>query len=99
NVMLTGDGIVKVLDFGVAAVLDQAGVPRLTRTGDAIGTPAYMAPEQLRSGPATPATDLYALGCVLYETLAGEPVFDATSPAGLMHKHLEEAPAPLTRAD
>jgi hypothetical protein len=99
NVMITGDGTVKVLDFGVAAVLDQAGIPRLTRTGEAIGTLAYMAPEQLQSRPATPRTDLYALGCVLYEMLAGEPIFDSTSPAGLMHKHLEQAPAPLRRED
>ncbi|MCW2897783.1 MAG: serine/threonine protein kinase [Streptosporangiaceae bacterium] len=99
NVMLTGDGTVKVLDFGVAAVLDQAGIPRLTRTGEAIGTLAYMAPEQLQSRPATPRTDLYALGCVLYEMLAGEPIFDSTSPAGLMHKHLQQVPSPLRRGD
>jgi hypothetical protein len=99
NVMVTRDGTVKVLDFGVAAVLDQAGIPRLTRTGEAIGTLAYMAPEQLQSRPATPRTDLYALGCVLYEMLAGEPVFDSTSPAGLMHKHLQQVPSPLRRGD
>jgi serine/threonine protein kinase len=99
NLMLTRDGTVKVLDFGVAAVLDQAGVPRITRTGETIGTPAYMAPEQLHSRPATPRTDLYALGCVLYEMLAGKPIFESTSAAGLMHKHLEQAPAPLRRDD
>ncbi|MCW2917193.1 MAG: serine/threonine protein kinase [Actinomycetia bacterium] len=99
NVMLTRGGTIKVLDFGVAAVLDQAGITRITRTGEPIGTPAYMAPEQLHSRPATPRTDLYALGCVLYEMLAGKPIFDSTSPAGLMHKHLEQAPAPLRRAD
>jgi serine/threonine protein kinase len=99
NVMITPDGSVKVLDFGVAAVLDQAGAPRITRTGEPIGTLAYMAPEQLHSRPATAHTDLYALGCVLYEMLAGRPIFDSTSPAGLMHKHLEQAPEPLHRED
>jgi serine/threonine protein kinase len=99
NVMVTPDGTVKVLDFGVAAVLDQAGISRITRTGEAIGTPAYMAPEQLHSLPATPRTDLYALGCVLYEMLAGVPVFAADSPAGLMHMHLQQAPPMLARSD
>ncbi|MFD0689445.1 serine/threonine-protein kinase [Actinomadura fibrosa] len=99
NLMLTPEATVKVLDFGVAAVMDAAGVPRITRTGEVVGTPAYMAPEQLRSEPATPRTDLYALGCVLYEMLAGAPVFTATSPHALTFKHLEEPPAPLRRPD
>jgi serine/threonine protein kinase len=95
NVMLTGDGTAKILDFGVAGIVNQ----RMTSTGVAVGTPAYMAPEQIHSLPATPRTDLYTLGCLLYEMLAGEPVFAATSPAGLMRKHLEQAPAPLHRDD
>ncbi|WP_200842163.1 serine/threonine-protein kinase [Actinomadura sp. K4S16] len=99
NLMVTRDGTVKVLDFGVATVLDAVGVVRITRTGETVGTPAYMAPEQLRSERATPRTDLYALGCVLYEILAGKPVFTATSPHALSYKHLEEDPAPLHRAD
>jgi hypothetical protein len=99
NVMLTRDGTVKVLDFGVAAVLDQAGMLRITSTGETIGTLAYMAPEQLHSRDATPRTDLYALGCVLYEMLAGAPMFEATSPGALIHKHLSQVPAPLLRED
>jgi hypothetical protein len=97
--MLTRDGTVKVLDFGVTAVLDEAGVTRITTTGETIGTLAYMAPEQLHSKDATPRTDLYALGCVLYELLAGRPAFEATSPGALIHKHLLEVPAPLGRED
>ncbi|MFL6056843.1 MAG: serine/threonine-protein kinase [Actinoallomurus sp.] len=99
NVMLTGDGAVKVLDFGVAALVDQTAISRITRTGQSVGTPAYMAPEQLRGLPATARTDLYALGCVLYEMLAGHRIFDAASPAELMHLQLEQAPAPLHRDD
>lgn len=95
NVMVAGDGAVTVLDFGVAGIVSQ----RITSTGVAVGTPAYMAPEQLHDQPATPASDLYALGCLLYEMLSGSPVFSATSPAALMRMHLEQAPAPLTRAD
>jgi Protein kinase domain len=95
NVMLTADAEAKVLDFGVAGLLDQ----RITTTGAAIGTLAYMAPEQLHNLPPTPRTDLYALGCLLYEMLAGEPVFAASSPAGLMRLHLDAVPPPLSRAD
>lgn len=95
NVMITRGGAAKVLDFGVASLFDQ----RITSSGVAVGTPAYMAPEQLNGLPATPRTDLYALGCLLYEMLAGEPVFTAASPAGLMRAHLDQTPAPLRRHD
>jgi hypothetical protein len=95
NVMLTRDGTAKVLDFGVAGITSQ----RFTSTGVTVGTPGYIAPEQLHNLPATPRTDLYALGCLLYEMLAGEPVFTATSPAGLIRMHLEQAPPPLRRRD
>jgi serine/threonine protein kinase len=95
NVMLMRDGTVKVLDFGVAGIISQ----RITGTGIAVGTPAYMAPEQTYNLPATPRTDLYALGCLLYEMLSGEQLFTASSPAALMRMHLEQAPAPLRRHD
>lgn len=95
NVMLTRDGTAKILDFGVAGIISQ----RITSTGVTVGTPGYIAPEQLHNLPATPQTDLYALGCLLYEMLAGEPVFTATSPAGLIRMHLEQAPPQLRRRD
>jgi serine/threonine protein kinase len=95
NVMLTRDGTAKVLDFGVAGIVSQ----RITSTGATVGTPGYIAPEQLYNLPATPQSDLYALGCLLYEMLAGEPVFTATSPAGLIRMHVEQAPPPLRRRD
>ena len=95
NVMLTRDGTAKVLDFGVAGIISQ----RITSTGVTVGTPGFIAPEQLHGLPATPQTDLYGLGCLLYEMLAGEPVFTATSPAGLIRLHLEQAPPPLRRRD
>jgi serine/threonine protein kinase len=95
NVMLTRDGTAKILDFGVAGIVSQP----ITSTGVTVGTPGYIAPEQLHDLPATPRTDLYALGCLLYEMLAGRPVFTATSPAGLIRMHLEQAPPPLGRPD
>ena len=95
NVMLTRDGTAKILDFGVAGVVSQP----ITSTGAAVGTPGYIAPEQLHNLPASPQTDLYALGCLLYEMLAGEPVFTATSPAGLIRMHLDQPPPPLRRPD
>ena len=95
NIMLMRDGAVKVLDFGVAGIVSQ----RITRTGVSVGTPAYMAPEQAHNLPVTPRTDLYGLGCLLYELLSGQPVFTADSPAALMRMHLEQAPAPLLRPD
>ncbi|QGK68926.1 protein kinase [Allosaccharopolyspora coralli] len=94
NVMVDSHGTVKVLDFGIAAALG-ANVTRLTATHETLGTPAYMAPEQAMSGTATPRSDLYSLGCVLHEMLCGEQVFTAKLPLALLHKHLDEPPAPL----
>lgn len=99
NVMLTREGTAKILDFGVAGLISQRAGQRITSTGVTVGTPGYIAPEQLHDLPATPRSDLYALGCLLYEMLAGEPVFAATSPAGLIRMHLDQAPPPLRRPD
>lgn len=65
NVMLCPDGSVKVLDFGIAAVLDDVDLVRLTTTGFPVGSASYMAPEQVNGHRGSPATDLYGLGCVL----------------------------------
>lgn len=97
NVMVCPGGTVRVLDFGVAALLDSLDSARLTASGETIGTPAYMAPEQARTGQSSPRSDLYALGCLLHEMLAGGPVFDAATSYGLMQAHLAETPVPLRR--
>ncbi|WP_232330444.1 serine/threonine-protein kinase [Nocardia fusca] len=73
NLMLCDNGTVKVLDFGLAVALD-AGLSRYTTTGQTIGTPAYMAPEQIESRDVSPQTDLYALGLILHELLTGDRV-------------------------
>lgn len=78
NLMLCADGTVKVLDFGLAVTSD-TGKTRFTNTGNALGTPAFMAPEQVEGGEVVAQTDLYALGLVLHELLTGDRVMTGTS--------------------
>ncbi|MGW2294843.1 serine/threonine-protein kinase [Streptomyces violaceorubidus] len=92
NIMIDTDGWVKVLDFGVAAVLG-TDVTQITDTGRMVGTREYMAPEQFLGVGVSPRSDLYALGCVLHEMLAGKKVFDGSSDPALQHVH--EDPVPL----
>lgn len=89
NVMVTPTGAVKVLDFGVAALLG-ADVPRLTATSHTLGTPTYMAPEQALNSAVGPRADLYALGCVLFELLTGNPPYRAENPLGMLHRHMND---------
>jgi len=99
--ILLADGIALVADFGIARVpAPEAGVDleraetveALTRAGTAIGTPAYMAPEQALGGPVDARTDLYALACVLFEMLAGRPPFQATVAVDLLRMHVRDEP-------
>jgi serine/threonine protein kinase len=92
NVMLTPAGDVKVMDFGIAAA---AWAERVTTSGLVLGTPSYLAPEQARSEKTTPASDVYALGAMLYEMVAGRPPFVAESPVALALAHVREDPRPL----
>ncbi|MFI6943285.1 protein kinase [Streptomyces sp. NPDC050418] len=94
NVMVRTDGTVVLLDLGIASLVNDEGT-KLTRRGEPLGTPAYMAPEQSREGAATPACDLYALGCVLYELLAGAPPFTGETRMEILIRHWQEEPAPL----
>jgi serine/threonine-protein kinase len=92
NVLLS-EGQALVADFGVAHALGAAGEEALTGTGTTLGTPAYMAPEQASAGAVDGRTDVYALGCVLYEMLAGEPPFTGPTPQAIMAKRFAQ-PAP-----
>jgi hypothetical protein len=94
NVFLTGDGEVKLLDFGIASAANEAALTG----GDLIGTAAYLAPERMLGHDATPAADVYALGVLLYELLAGRPPFAADSGTALAMAHLHARPAPLRDA-
>ncbi|GGP86834.1 serine/threonine-protein kinase [Saccharothrix coeruleofusca] len=100
NVMIKPDGMVTVLDFGVATLLD-TDLTRLTSTGEAVGSPAYMSPEQVLGGVPSPRSDLYALGCILHELLAGARPFTAEATYLTMRQHVEEPPPRLRtrRAD
>ncbi len=98
NIMLVmddGQQIAKVLDFGVAKLLTAADSTTLTVTGMVCGTPAYMSPEQATGAEVAPASDIYSLGVVLYEMLAGFPPFQATTPAMVLMQHVQEIPRPL----
>ena len=94
NLIVTPNGMVKVMDFGIAHVI---GVERLTRTGAQVGTAAYMSPEQIRNEPADCRSDIYSLSITLFEMLAGRLPFLAGSDFELMAAHLQTPPPRLRR--
>ena len=99
NIMFDSQNSPYIVDFGIAKLLTAA--TSNTASGVMMGTPAYMAPEQWRAETPVPATDQYALGVVAYALITGQLPFDAPTPYGMMHKHLNEYPTPpqMLRAD
>ncbi len=98
NIFLTADGRVKVLDFGltrVEAARTGADAETQTEAGMLLGTPGYMSPEQVRGTPAGPASDIFSLGCVLYEMVSGRRAFQGQTPAETMSSILRDAPGEL----
>ncbi|MEU7479102.1 serine/threonine-protein kinase [Lentzea sp. NPDC042327] len=91
NLMLCPDGAVKVLDFGLA-LLRESDVAPFSRAGQILGTPSYMAPEQIQRGVAEPRSDLYALGCVLHEMLTGAQLFTGPTAYAVFERHVREVP-------
>ena len=103
NIMVTKGGRAKVLDFGVAKLTESAGltgvddatsIARLTASGALVGTMPYMSPEQLRGGPIDGRTDVFALGCVVYEAATGRRAFPATDVVGLVREITSRDPIP-----
>jgi serine/threonine-protein kinase len=97
NILLTGDGTPKITDFGLARRMD--GEPTLTLSGGRMGTPSYMAPEQVigKLGTLGPAVDIYALGGIFYEMLTGRPPFRGESAADTERQVLAQEPVPPSR--
>jgi serine/threonine-protein kinase len=92
NLLVRSDGTLVLTDFGIAR---SDAASRLTDAGMVLGTASYCAPEQAEGAPVTPAVDVYALGVVAYECLAGQRPFDGDSPVTIALKHIREAPPPL----
>lgn len=94
NILLTPEGRVKVTDFGIARAISAGG---FTQTGVVMGSVQYFSPEQAKGVSVGPQSDLYSLGCVIYEMLTGEVPFEGESPISIALKHLQEAPPPIGR--
>nr|WSW71019.1 tetratricopeptide repeat protein [Streptomyces sp. NBC_00995] len=96
NIMRLADGTVKICDFGIARLGHDISVTsRLTGAGIAMGTPHYMSPEQISGGQVDHRSDLYSLGCVLYEIATGAPPFDLDDAWGVLVGHRDTPPEPL----
>ncbi len=93
--ILMEEGGVRVADFGIARAIDEAGGERLTTTGLVLGTPTYMSPEQGWGGPLDGRADIYALGCVLYEMLAGTPPYTGSTSQAIFARHAAGQVPPL----
>ena len=97
NVAYAGNDTVKVLDFGVARMIEATtGQTELTRTSTVIGTASYLSPELLRGDPVSPRTDLYALGCLLFALVTGGPPFHGESALVVCSQHLHKEPPHLS---
>lgn len=97
NVMLVDGGLVKVLDFGIAILRGAGALPRLTQVDRTVGTPPYMSPEQCIGQAVASASDVYSLGCLLFELLTGDVPFHGTTDRPMRFHHLQSA-APSVRA-
>ena len=95
NLLITDDGRVKITDFGIAGAAPRSRSARAASTGPVLGTAAYMSPEQAEGKALTPASDIYSLGIVAYQCVAGRPPFSAETPLALALEHSVGRPQPL----
>ncbi|MFE6668116.1 serine/threonine-protein kinase [Streptomyces sp. NPDC057697] len=94
NLMLDAEGSVKIGDFGIAQFVDDPSAA-LTTTGQIVGTSLYLAPERALGRTAGAASDMYSLGCVIYQLLLGEPPFRSDTATATLYQHVDTAPVPL----
>ena len=94
NIMITPTGSVKVMDFGIARAMNATTGDRLTATSSVVGTAQYFSPEQARGQQVDARTDVYSLGCVLYEMLTGQALFTGDTPLSVAYQHVREKPVP-----
>ncbi|HUH04892.1 MAG TPA: Stk1 family PASTA domain-containing Ser/Thr kinase [Kofleriaceae bacterium] len=99
NIIVASTGLVKVADFGIARAITATSDDNLTQVGTVMGTAAYFSPEQARGDPVDPRSDIYSLGCVLYELVVGRAPFSADSPVAIAFKHVHEQPVPPRQHD
>jgi hypothetical protein len=97
NVMITGTGAAKVADFGIARPIDPSGT--VTMTGTVVGTPQYLSPEQSRGEAVDVRSDIYSVGCMLYELLIGQPPFTGDSLVSIVVQHVSDPPVPPSAAN
>jgi predicted Ser/Thr protein kinase len=97
NLMVSAEGPLKILDFGLARVISGPTQPELTRAGVMIGTPHYMSPEQIEGRPIDHRTDIFSVGLVMYELLSYRRAYQGDSPYGVVHRILTSEPDPLDR--
>jgi beta-lactam-binding protein with PASTA domain len=97
NILIGGNGQVKVADFGIARAMNASTESNLTQVGAVMGTATYFSPEQAQGGQPDPRSDLYSLGIVLYEMVAGKPPFSGDNPVSIAYKQVHDAPQPLNQ--
>src|ERR1700753_2045699 len=98
NVMVTRNGDIKVMDFGIARAMSDTQAT-MTQTAQVIGTAQYLSPEQARGERVDARSDLYSTGCLMYELLTGRPPFTGDSPVAIAYQHVRETPVPPSRID
>jgi eukaryotic-like serine/threonine-protein kinase len=97
NILIGAGGQVKVADFGIARAMNAAVEHNLTQVGSVMGTATYFSPEQAQGGQPDPRSDLYSLGIVLYEMVAGKPPFTGENPVSIAYKQVHDLPQPLNQ--